>query len=231
MKKAVLAWTPVIEQLISERGYPFGAEVVRGVIQIESGGVPGITNQQSGASGLMQVMPITLKSYNNANPDRKYTLIQMRSGTNGRAQIDVGMWVLGHYWRRANSYLSRTLDKIPIDQLVRIADLYYAAGPGKVEPKLDTIEPKTYDNLKSAFPNFQPFVHADKLWNLIQYQKTKWNIDKINNWLGLEDSRIYDSDLDPQPNPPISIDDHASFFVIGAIIILVGWYYLQKDKS
>ena len=57
-------WAPLVLTELQKQSLPLPVELILAVIDVESRGVTGLVNPKSGASGLMQVMPIALKHYN-----------------------------------------------------------------------------------------------------------------------------------------------------------------------
>ena len=64
-------WQALIAAELERAGYPLPGELVEAVMHRESRGRVGVINPSSGASGLMQVMPVALRDYNN-NHKHKY---------------------------------------------------------------------------------------------------------------------------------------------------------------
>lgn len=159
-------WAPQVLAELKRQGIPLPAELILSVIDVESRGVPGLVNPKSGASGLMQVMPITLQSYNNTHPV-KFSLQDMRSRDNPVAQIRVGIWILGQYWRAAHLYLSRRLPTISMDELAKIADLMFAAGGQAVRDLLDKLPVPTVQGLQDRFPNWNALPHIKNVFDRV----------------------------------------------------------------
>jgi soluble lytic murein transglycosylase-like protein len=150
----------------------------------ESGGKVGEINTTSGASGLMQVMPIALKDYNQ-NHSKKYTMETLRSKTDsaGRIQVRVGLWILARFVRGAYNYLKKRLKNVKLDDLIRTADFYYAAGPGNARKKLDQVKRPTYDRVKAKFPKWHRIVPAQRVWNFVEKNGGRWDLQAIDGWL------------------------------------------------
>lgn len=157
-------WTPVIIKEIATMGLPFPPALVLAVIDVESQGVPGLVNAHSGASGLMQVMPSALDWYNRSH-SLKFNMADMRSKSGGPAQIRVGTWLIGQFWRIAYAYLSKRMGSVPIDQLARIADLMYAAGPGCIRRMMDKIPTATFEAFEERYPKSDALPHPRRVYD------------------------------------------------------------------
>jgi len=184
MSDGAQKWRELIASELDRSGYPLPVELVQAVIHRESRGNVGAVNPSSGASGLMQVMPIALKDYNQ-NHAVKYTMSDLRSKTaNGaKIQIRVGLWILGRFWRGAYNYLKKRLGEVALDDLARISDFFYAAGPGTTKKKLDKVPRPTYDAVKIAFPGWDRIEPAQKVWDYVADQGGQWNLSALSNWL------------------------------------------------
>lgn len=175
-----LKWAPLVAAEIQKQGLPFPAELILSVIDVESKGVPGIVNPKSGASGLMQCMPIALKHYNNTHAV-KFTMGDLQSRENPVAQIRVGTWILGQFWRNAHSYLSKRLPTIQMDELAKIADLMFAAGGAAVRKKLDQLPVPTIEGLKQKFPSWNALPHIENVFNRVAPQSI--SDTAVNTWV------------------------------------------------
>lgn len=216
-----------IKQIIAEEidagGYPFPQELFESVVQVESNYKPGITNPNSGAMGLTQIMPITLKEYNKYHKPG-YTAQDLTGKTiaSARKQIQVGLWILGQFWRGAYNYLQPKIQTVPVDELVKIADLFYVAGPNATKKKLRTIAVPTYNTLKAKYPNWVAFKHPEKVWKYTTERNPVWNLAQIDKWVSKGNV----------PPPIISgFGGHLGGFVLAAIIIAVAWYFIGKGQS
>lgn len=184
MPKGVEQWRNLIASELDRSGYPLPPQLVEAVMYRESRGRVGAVNPSSGASGLMQVMPIALKDYNQ-NHSRKYTMAQLRAKTHSAAQIQirVGLWILARFWRGAYKYLKKRLGEVPLDDLARIADFFYAAGPGNSRKKLDKINRPTYDAVKARYPNWDRIVPAQNVWDYVGAHGGTWDLTALDKWL------------------------------------------------
>lgn len=215
-----------IQKMIGEElavgGYPFPQELIESLIKVESSYKPGIVNQNSGASGLTQVMPITLDEYNKHNIPN-VTLSELRSDTipASRKQIQVGLWVLGQFWRGAYKYLQPRLGTVPIDELVKIADLFYVAGPNATKKKLEKVSVPTYQSLLTVFPNWSAHNHVRKVWSYTAQKKPHWDLEAIDDWVSgsIEEPAI------------AGFSGHLGGFVLASLIIAVAWHFLKGKKD
>jgi hypothetical protein len=173
-------WRSAVISEIAKGGYPFPPGLVLAVIDVESQGVAGLLNPKSGASGLMQVMPGSLSWYNRSHA-LKFTLADMRSKSNGPAQIRVGLWVMGQFWRASHRYLSSRLPVVPIDELARIADLMYAAGGGRIRELLDKLPTPTWDAFVNAYPQSDAIPHPRRVYD--RMDMSTLSPDEIMGWI------------------------------------------------
>lgn len=180
MLKSVLKWAPVVQSELQSQGIPLPAELILATIQTESQGVAGLQNKKSGASGLMQVMPVVVSDYNKTHT-QKTSIERMRDSNLGSEQIKVGVWIYGVFWKGAYKYLKNRIENVPIDQLMKIADLYYVAGPGGTRSKLEKIDPPYYEVVKNSFPNWNALPHTEKL--IKNMEGVPFDISKIQDWL------------------------------------------------
>jgi hypothetical protein len=178
--KRVERWRSMVQSEIDRLGVPFPADYQLGIIQRESNGKPGEVNPVSGASGLTQVMPITIKDYNQHHT-HKYTMSQLRNPNEPRIQIRVGLWVLKTFFRSAHRYLKKRLETIPLDELVKVTDTFYAAGPKNAKSRLNKIKP-TWANVKARFPNWDRIAPAELVWERSS-RKGLWDLPAVEQWL------------------------------------------------
>ena len=229
-------WRPIVQAELDRIAVPIPPELPLSLIRWESGGQPGIVNPTSGASGLGQFLPIAVKEYNRFH-SQKLTMADMRAKTDRGAllQIRATVWLIAHNWRLVNKYLrSRGLTQIPIDQLVKIADLYYGAGPGTTREHLDRVDPPTYEAAEANDPNFWAFGHANKVWRLADENGAVYNLPKIDRWLGAGGT-ILDPDPDlPDDDIPDDSDNQTGTdlsALIAVLIIAIGWYLLKQGNK
>jgi soluble lytic murein transglycosylase-like protein len=213
---SVSRWEPVIVAELHARSIPLPKELVESIMTVESRGKPGLVNPKSGASGLMQVMPTTLQDFNQRN-GTDYTLSDMR-GTSADAatkQIRVGIDIMAHYWQRAYQYLSTRLGDVPIDELGRIADLFYVAGPGATRKKLDKLDVPVWERIKTAYPNWNALPHPTKVFS----DPKPWNVNAISQWL---EGSLSDLPIEKDPKKG---------FGIGIVILMLAYWYMSKGKK
>jgi hypothetical protein len=176
-------WRSTALAELSKFQIPLPVELILSVIERESTGKAGDVNEQSGASGLMQIMPIALTDYNQRH-GTKYTMADMR-GTDpisAQRQIEVGVATVGHFWRSAYHYLSDRYGQqspVPIEELARIADLYFAAGPGATQNRLDEINAPFWQNVQAAYPTWNALPHPRHVLK----EPKPWNLPAIQIWL------------------------------------------------
>lgn len=208
---------------IAQGGYPFPPSLIHAIIKVESNWTPGIVNASSGATGLMQVMPIVVSDFNKANGTSiAMTDLQTSSDYSTRLQIRVGLWVLGIFWRSAYKYLSPKIGNVPIDELVKIADMFYVAGPGAARKKLDQLATPTSAGVMERWPEWSALNHVKKIWGLVDTDIANWDLEKIDEWL----------DKSSQHKPSIAgIEGNLGGFLVGAIILLIGWNMLADKKG
>lgn len=210
----VTQWTPFVVSELNSQGVPLPKELILELIRIESGGHAGAVNPKSGASGLMQVMPITLTDYNQRH-GTGYTLADMRGKTTPSAvkQLRVGLSTLAHYWRRAYKYLRTRMQSVPIDELAHVADLYYVAGPGATQKRLDKLYHPTWSSIKSAYPNWNALPHPQKV-----LEKPKpWDLDAIGPWLESAGNGLSKIVKDPKTG-----------FALGILLLMAIYWWMKR---
>lgn len=180
-RKSVERWRSIAQSELARSGSPLPVNLILSVIHVESRGFPGHTNPKSGASGLMQVMPGTLKGYNKATGDN-ITLDQLRSPDYPTEQIRAGTWVVNTYWRSAFKYLNSRLTDVPVQELGKVADLFYVAGPGAAKKRLDKVPIPFYHQVAQRFPTWNALPHPKNVWKVLPAD-TKWDTAAIGNWL------------------------------------------------
>ncbi|MFA5435825.1 MAG: lytic transglycosylase domain-containing protein [Candidatus Neomarinimicrobiota bacterium] len=171
-------WLHEIDAELHAQQVPLPPELIAALVHVESRGVAGATNQSSGASGLLQVMPGTLEWYNKYHAS--VPLEYLRSSQHGREQLRVGIWVLSQFWKSAYRYLRKRQKTIPVEQLAEIADLFYVAGPGATTKRLDQVEPATRSALEDRFPGWNALPHPRNVFELGPFP---FELDAISKWL------------------------------------------------
>lgn len=217
MTNRVEKWRSMVADELRRTGFPLPVELVLAVIHRESRGTVGAVNPSSGASGLMQVMPIALRHYNQ-NHTQRYRMADMRSKTTAgaRAQIRVGIWILATFWRSAYRYLKRRLGAVALDDLVKIADMFYAAGPAATKRRLDKIRP-TFENAKAAYPKWDRIIPAQRLWDWVADHNGQWDMDAIDKWL--------------ESNLVIEHNKTAMGAIVALLMITIAWGYMRGQNG
>lgn len=208
----------IVDAELTRGKYPFPPELIHAIIKVESNWKPGVVNPKSGATGLMQVMPVVVSDYNKTHKTSiNMSDISKSTDYSARLQVRIGLWVLGVFWRGAFRYLQPRTTTVPIDELVKIADMYYVAGPGATRKKLDQLAVPTSAAVAQRWPEWVALNHVKAVWNLTDSKHPTWNLAAIDNWVG------------KGTKPTIAgFDDHLGGFVLGAIILILGWQLLAK---
>lgn len=217
ISSGAMKWASIAAEEIGRQQLPFPVELILAIIDCESGGVAGVKNPKSGASGLMQVMPIALKSYNSIH-SVKYTIDDLRDSSNPVAQIRVGTWIIGQFWRSAFDYLSKRLQSVPIDELAKISDLFYVAGPAAVKKLLEKLPNPTYAALRAAFPTWNALPHPERVFDRVSTQSI--SEIAVNKWLEHSSKTSIHG-----------IDKSGTWLTAAILSALIGWgvhYFLQK---
>lgn len=198
---------------LNSQGVPLPSSLILSVIKVESNGYPGLMHPKSGASGLMQIMPATLQDFN-ARHGKTYTMSDMQSESDSaaRKQIEVGISVLAHYWKRAYKYLKKRLENVPVDELAHIADLFYRAGPGATIKRLDKLAVPTWAAVKSAYPTWEAIPHPTKIFKT----EYSWDLTKIGDWLEGPLKKI--------------VKDPRTGFALGIIVLMLAYWLMKGQK-
>jgi hypothetical protein len=216
-----------IQKMIAEEidagGYPFPQALIESLVKVESSFKPGIVNNKSGASGLTQVMPGTLEDFNKRH-SLKVSLDELRADSipAARKQIQVGLWVLGQFWKGAYKYLQPRLGTVPVDELVKIADLFYVAGPGATKKKLEKVSTPNYETLLAVYPTWNAHPHVRKVWDYTAQANPIWNLNAIDEWVS-----------DGSGGEPIvaGFGGHLGGFVLAALLVGAAWYFLKGKND
>lgn len=220
ISKGALKWRSAAAQILSQTGVPLPVELVLSIIDVESSGHSGAKNPKSGASGLMQVMPITLETYNQ-NHKQKFTIEDLRNPNNPASQLKTGIWVLALYWKKAYNYLSSVLPTVDTADLMKIADLYYSTGPGAIKPLLKRLTSPTYQHFAAAYPNHGGLPHARKITDRVADSGAKFNLDAISDWLEGDKLRQGGEQKEKNKTPM------GALAALG-ILCLAWWYFKKK---
>ncbi len=230
-------WRSLVEQEIIRGSYPWAPEFVLALMQRESGGRTGVVNQNSGASGLLQVMQITLDTYNNNHRNAQVTMATLRATTESAAaqQIRVGLWTLGQYWRKAYKWLSteNQSQDIPLDELAKFSDAFYHAGPaGMKRASRNLPRPVKWEDWARRNPQNVITIHADAIWANTVANNPVWNMDAVDRWVrgsgggggGDDDDDIIVTPVDPT-TPARNWGP-----LIALAIFAVASYFMSKQK-
>ena len=222
-----LRWLPVVLSEIQRGGYPFPPELVLAVIWTESRGTVGDINQNSGASGLMQIMPNTLGGYNENN-SQNISLQTLRSSNPSAApkQIRVGLWVMGRYLTNAYKWITQTNERPQLEDLVRISDLMYVAGPGRVRRKFHEVTDRTFSNLVDFAPAWQAFDHPNNVWRWTEEENDpQWNLASIDAWVSGA------APILPPQDPISPIHTPKGGFMIALAMIGLASFFLKNTSK
>ena len=214
-----------IEQIVDEEietgAYPFPRELIHSLIKVESSWKPGIVNPKSGATGLMQVMPVVVDDYNKSHSPK--ILMSELKGTSLesiRKQVKIGLWILGAFWRGTYNYLQPKTLTVPVDELVKIADLFYVAGPGATRKKLAQLSTPSYAAIVAKFPDWVALPHTEKVWKWTDATSPVWNLTAIDDWVKRDSKPLI-----------AGFDGHLGGFIVGAIVLVLGYYLLVGKKK
>jgi len=209
-------WRNTVQAELNRQGIPLPVDLILDLMWTESRGKPGTKNAKSGASGLLQVMPNTLKWYNDQHTE-KIPLSALRSPDHGPDQIRVGIWVLAQFWRGAYNYLKGRLETIPTEQLARIADLFYVAGPGATKKKLDQIDPPFFEAVAARYPKWNALPHPRNVFGRLDKKNVFWDLDGISNWLHGKVTKE-------------KITKGISILALAAVLVIY-WYFIREKKD
>lgn len=234
--RAVERWRATVQAELTRQRLPLPIELVLAVMTAESGGDPDALSKV-GAMGLMQVMPGTLRGYNQAH-GTNYTDAQFKASP--EKQIRVGIWVLRDYWRKAYRYLASRTQNIAVDLLSKASSLFYVYGPKGARDLWNRTEP-TYEAFARRYPNSAPIKngYATKIWRLATENNAQWDTDAINSWLGgdLINDGGTDDDPDDDTNTDTDTDtdtDNGGKTKTGALIailiMIAAYSYFKKGK-
>ena len=207
----VSRWKNAVASQLSARKVPLPINLILSVIAVESAGNPGLVNPKSGAMGLMQIMPVVLSDFNKAR-GKNYSPADMTGESFEAAsrQIEVGLWVLSSFWKSAYQYLTNRLSTVPVDELGRIADLFYVAGPGATKKRLDKLETPTWQAVQDRYPTWNALPHPRRVFKHVDEEPTEWNHAAIEKWL----------------SGPLGTA--VKGFAGGALILIVAWLLMAR---
>lgn len=215
-------WRPAAIAEIQRQRLPFPPEMILAVIRAESGGDPTALSS-AGAMGLMQVMPITLRDYNQRN-GTNYTAENFKSSP--PLQIKVGVWTLKSFWRAAYRYLAARTSQIGVDLLSKAASLFYVFGPGRAREYWDKTNP-TYEAFASRYASTSPIKngYATKIWSWAS--SGQWDADAVNKWLGADGGTDDDTDTDTDTDQNNTQKNKLGALVAIAIMVLAYQYFAK----
>ena len=216
----VRSYLPIITAELERGGYPFPPALILSIIQAESGGDAEEVNEKSGASGLMQLMPVAVRDYNQRNKtDYKMEDIRGASEQAAIANIRIGLNLLGEFWRGAYRYLKRRIGAPPLDDLAQISQMFYVMGGSGAKKVLNTMSNPTFASVAKTWPNKSWVLYIKKIWRLTGDQNPVWNMDAIDRW------------VDPESipdKPPLIAKTPRNGFLLAVLVIAVASAYLKK---
>lgn len=212
MLKGVEKWRGMVNAELERIKSPLPPEHILALMYRESRGNPDALSHV-GAMGLMQVMPVSLKWYNQKN---KTNISISQFKRSPQLQIRVGIWVLQMFMRTVFRYLKKRLGEVALDDLVRITDTWYAAGPGNVKPRLNKIKP-IWEVIAATYPKWDRVKPAELIWDRANAGGAAWDLPAINKWLSA--ALIWDRQQ--------TIGGAA----LALAIIAVTWWWLKKGKQ
>jgi hypothetical protein len=222
---SVLRWEALTREEIARGGYPFPVEYPLSVCLVESGGSVGEVNPKSGASGLMQVMPGTLATYNkNNSPDVPLSHLRSTNPIYAPEQMRVGLWVMGRYLKQGYNWIVETTPNPALSDIIKISDLMYVRGPAGVKRDFKNTTPHTFAAMETALPNYQPFAHPRKVWKWTTVNNNPvWDVEGIDRWVtGVEE---------PPAIPPPNIATTNGFMGALLILALASWYLQHRSRD
>lgn len=217
---------PIISSEISLMKYPFPPELITALIWVESRGNVGAVNSNSGASGLMQIMPIALRHYNQESglPTVTMAMLKSKSDEYAQDQIRVGMWLLANFWKGAYRFLKSKMNAVNTTDVMKIGDTFYAAGPGRMKQLISKIDGNpTFANIVKTYPNSNAIKHAKNVFNRASKLGAKFDENKIRRWL--TNTPV------PQTAPTIAERPPIDGAIMALIAIGIVWFTFQKGTS
>lgn len=220
----VKALGPMVGELIAAGGYPWPVEYILAIIQSESGGNIGEVNPKSGASGLMQIMPIALKQFN-IDTKLGYTMVDMKGkdDQSARRQVRVGLHIVGYMWRQAANYLKKRVSHIVFEDLVQISQLFYVAGQGAAKKKIDEVVEPTFAKIADRFAGWSAIPYTKRIWSDTASLKPVWDLDAVERWIG--------GSAGSGPDRPAIARTGKNGFLIGVLAIAIASFFLRDRIS
>lgn len=218
-------WEPIAQAELDRHKCPLPVDLVLALIDRESSGIPGLVNAQSGAMGLGQVMPVVVRDYNAVTGDNiSHEDLKGKSDADAEKQIRIAVWVLLRFWRSAHRYLIRRNPNHNPDDLARIADLFYVAGPGATQRKLNTLENPTWQAIEDRFPEWNALPHPRFVFS--RTNTARWPWTAIYQWLGSTPTKYH-----PPGRGPIDGLILASILIAIALWAFKKWGKNAEEKS
>lgn len=218
-------WEPIAQAELDLHKCPLPVDLVLALIDRESSGIPGLVNAQSGAMGLGQVMPIVVRDYNAVTGDNiSHADLKGKTDTDAEKQIRISVWVLLRFWRSAHRYLTRRNPNHNPDDLARIADLFYVAGPGATQKKLNALASPTWAAIQDRYPDWNALPHPRFVF--ARTDTAAWPWTEIYAWLGSHPSKYH-----PPGRSPIDGVILASILIAIALWALKKWGKNGKEKT
>lgn len=221
---------PVIRAELENHKIPLPPEYIDALIGAESGGNVGQVNPSSGASGLMQIMPIALKEYNQRNKTNlKMSDMRGTDAASLKYQIRVGAYLLGMFWKGAYSYLHSRLSTVRMEDLAKIAQMFYVAGPNAAKKMLEPIEKPIYQNFLAANPDWKSRHYIDKIWKTAEKNGAAWDVPAIEAFVHgqIEPAGISQQPLIASVVPNTS--DAKKSIALAILILAVAAYLLEQN--
>jgi hypothetical protein len=219
VSKKASSWAPIVISELAKQSVPLPLSLILSLIDVESNGFPGLVNKKSGAAGLMQVMPFVVDDFNKAHKGANYGPTDMRGKTDldAKKQIRVGIWILSQFWKSANRYLSKRFSSVPVDELAKIADLFYVAGPGATRKRLDKLENPVFSNVEATFPKWNALPHPRRVFDRFQNSGEQFDLPAIQQWLSSGTPKI---EIEPEEGA-----------AIGIAVIAIAWWFIAAQKG
>jgi hypothetical protein len=119
---------------------------------------------------------------------------------------------LQRFIRGAYHYLKKRLGEVALDDLIRVADTFYAAGPGTAKKRLNKLSSPTWRAIRAAYPKWDRVLPAELVWE--RSRGGTWDLAAIDKWL---ESKLIEHK-----------DKAIGGAILGLLIILAMAYYLRK---
>ena len=190
-------WRAMVEYELKGIESDIPPTVMLAHIKKESGGNPKAYNK-SGAAGLCQIKPITLKYFNDSTGNNYTEEDMLIPGAN----IKVGVFILNHYWNRVKTWFDSKNMEYDLADIVNIGAYAYLMGFKPVQNKLNELLQGGYTiswgTFHAQFPNWgwrkgyhdskgvwhegkwinKPLQYGEAIWTLYQTHKPLIEITK-----------------------------------------------------